>query len=103
MSIKNKPIFYWGVHAVLTGPLVLLWAGVAYWFGYGSEAILKTVFPPMLVPLGLFALITAAFGWAAIHSINTPPDNRLARGIDTLLCIFTGLSMFIVAGQIMSQ
>jgi len=103
MSIRNKPYFYWGVHLVLTGPLVLLWAGVAYWFGYGSEAILKTVLPPMLAPLGLFALTTAAFGWTAVHSKNTRIDDRLAKGIDTLLCIFTGLSMFIVAGQVMSQ
>jgi len=103
MSIRNKPYFYWGVHLVLTGPLVLLWAGVAYWFGYGSEAILKTVLPPMLAPLGLFALTTAAFGWTAVHSKNTPRHDRVAKGIDTLLCIFTGLSMFIVAGQVMSQ
>jgi hypothetical protein len=102
-QLKNKPAFYWGIHAVLTGPLVLLWAGVAYWFGYGSGAILKTVFPAMLAPLGLFALTTAAFGWTAIHSKNTPSHNRVAKGIDTFLFIFTGLSMFIVAGQIMGQ
>lgn len=103
MSIRNKPYFYWAGHAVLTGPLVLLWAGVAYWFGYGSEAILKTVFPPMAAPLALFALTTAAFGWTAIHSKNTRSDDRVAKGVDTLLCIFTGLSMLIVAGQLSSQ
>jgi hypothetical protein len=103
MSIRNKPVLYWGVHVILTGPLVLLWAGVAYWFGYGSGAILKTVFPPMSAPLGLFALVTAAFGWTAIHSKDTPPENKLAKGVDALLCIFTGLSLFIVAGQLMSQ
>ncbi|MEP6847892.1 MAG: hypothetical protein ABI999_03485 [Acidobacteriota bacterium] len=103
MFIRNGSYFYWGVHALLTGPLILLWAGVAYWFGFGSGAILKTVFPPMSAPLGLFALITAAFGWTAVHSRNIPPEDKLARGVDHLLCMFLGLSMFIVAGQVMSQ
>src|SRR5215813_9926812 len=77
MSVRNRPVIYWGVHAVLTGPLVLLWAGVAYWFGFGSGAILKTVFPPMAAPLALFALTTAAFGWTAIHSKNLSPDDHV--------------------------
>jgi hypothetical protein len=103
MSIRNKPYFYWGIHALLTGPLVLLWAAVAYWFGSGSEAILKTVLPPMAAPLGLLALITAAFAWTAAHSKNVPREDKFARGVDNLLCVFLGLSMFIVAGQVMSQ
>jgi hypothetical protein len=103
MKLSKSPKFYWIVHIFLLGPLVVLWAGVAYWFGYGSGAILKTFFPSMSAPIGLFALTTAGFGWTALHSKDIPPQNHLARGIDMLLCIFLGFSMFIVAGQVMSQ
>lgn len=51
--ISNSSLIYWLVQSFLVGPLVVLWAGVAYWFGFSSGVILRFVFPPMAVPLVL--------------------------------------------------
>ena len=59
--ITNSPITYWLVQSLLVGPLVVLWAGVAYWFGFSSGVLLKFVFPPMAVPMFLLVFPIAAF------------------------------------------
>src|SRR5687768_6591611 len=102
-KLNSKPHFYWSVHLLLIGPLVALWAGVAYWFGFSSGVILKMVFPPMSVPLLLLVFPLAALGWTLLHLKRTPPEKQLVWGADIVICIFIAFSMLIVAGQIVSQ
>ncbi len=102
-KLNSKTHFYWAVQLVLIGPLVVLWAGVAYWFGFSSGVILRFVFSPMSVPLVLLFFPLAAFIWTMIHFKKTPPEKQLVWGADIVLCIFILFSMFIVAGQIAGQ
>jgi hypothetical protein len=101
--IVNSNAAYWAVQLFLIGPLVLLWGGVAYWFGFSSGVILKMVFPPMFVPLVLLFFPLVAFVWTLIHLKRTPREKELVWGADILLCAFIAFSMLIVAGQIVSQ
>ena len=99
----NSPITYWLIQSLLIGPLVLLWAGVAYWFGFSSGVILRFVFPPMAVPLFLLIFPIAGFVWTALHFRKTPRERQLARGADIMVCVFLLFSIFIVAGQFAGQ
>jgi hypothetical protein len=103
LKLNGKAHFYWTIQLILIGPLILLWGGVAYWFGFSSGVILKMVFPPMSVPLILLVFPLTALIWTVLHIMRTPPEKHLVRGADILLCIFIAFSMFIVAGQIVSQ
>lgn len=104
MARKAKTsLTYWLVHALLIGPLVVLWAGVAYWFGFSSGVILRFVFPPMAVPMFLLIFPAAAFVWTLIHFARTPPERELARFADVLVCIFILFSLLIIAGQVAGQ
>lgn len=100
--VKNNAV-YWTIHLFLIGPLVLLWAGVAYWFGFSSGVILSFVFPPMAVPMFLLIFPLAAFFWTLFHYLKTPPERQLARGADVIVCIFLSFSLLIIAGQIAGQ
>jgi hypothetical protein len=101
--IFNNAITYWLIQLLLVGPLVLLWAGVAYWFGFSSGVILRFVFPPMAVPMFLLIFPVAGFLWTARHFIRTPRERQLARGADVVVCIFLLFSILIVAGQFAGQ
>jgi hypothetical protein len=101
--IINSPITYWLVQSLLIGPLVVLWAGVAYWFGFSSGVILRFVFPPMAVPMFLLVFPIAAFLWTVRHFVGTPRERQLARGADVVVCIFLLFSILIVAGQFAGQ
>lgn len=101
--IVNSPITYWFVQSRLIGPLVVLWAGVAYWFGFSSGVLLRFVFPPMAVPMFLLIFPIAGFLWTARHFVKTPRERQLARGADMLVCLFLLFSILIVAGQFAGQ
>ena len=100
--IIQSPIAYWLVHVALIGPL-LLWAGVAYWFGFSSGVLLRFVFPPMAVPMFLLVFPVGAFVWTVIHFAKTPPERQLARAADVMVCIFVLFSLLIIAGQVAGQ
>jgi hypothetical protein len=99
----NSPVTYWFVQTLLIGPLVLLWAGVAYWFGFSSGVLLKFVFPPMAVPMFLLVFPVAGFLWTVRHFARTPRERQLARGADVVVCMFLLFSILIVAGQFAGQ
>lgn len=101
--IINSPITYWLIQSLLIGPLVILWAGVAYWFGFSSGVILRFVFPPMAVPMFLLICPVAGFLWTVRHFVRTPRERQLARGADVVVCIFLLFSIVIVAGQFAGQ
>ncbi|MGD9564149.1 MAG: hypothetical protein AB7F88_18350 [Pyrinomonadaceae bacterium] len=101
--IVKNPITYWLVHTALIGPLIVLWAGVAYWFGFSSGVILRFVFPPMAVPLFLLVFPVAGLIWAICHFVRTPSERQLARGADVVVCVFLLFSILIVAGQFAGQ
>lgn len=101
--ITNSAFTYWLVHIFLIGPLIVLWAGVAYWFGFSSGVILRFVFPPMAVPMFLLIFPVAAFVWTMVHFAKTPPERELARGADVMVCIFILFSLLIIAGQVAGQ
>lgn len=102
-QIIKSPITYWLVHIFLIGPLVVLWAGVAYWFGFSSGVILRFVFPPMAVPIFLLVFPVGAFIWTLLHFTRTPRERELARGADVMVCIFILFSLLIIAGQVAGQ
>lgn len=99
----NSPVTYWLIQSLLIGPLVVLWAGVAYWFGFSSGVILRFVFPPMAVPLVLLIFPAAGFVWTVRHFRKTPRERQLARAADVAVCLFLLFSMLIVAGQFAGQ
>ena len=101
-TIHNHPKIYRLIQIVLVGPIVGLWGGVAYWFGFGSEAILKTVFPPMLVPILLTVTIVTAFFWTMLHLRSTSGDKQITLRLDTVLCLLILFSMIVVLGQVMA-
>lgn len=101
--ITNSSITYWLVQSLLIGPLVVLWAAVAYWFGFSSGVILRFVFPPMAVPLLLMVFPATAFVWTVRHFRRTPRERQLARAADVAVCLFLLFSMVIVAGQVAGQ
>ena len=94
---------YWLVHIVLIGPLVVLWAAVAYWFGFSSGVILRLVFPPMAVPMFLLVFPAAGLIWTLRHFLKTPRERQLARAADAAVCVFLLFSLLIVAGQFAGQ
>lgn len=102
-QVVKSPIAYWLVHVFLIGPLIVLWAGVAYWFGFSSGVLLRFVFPPMAVPMFLLIFPVAAFIWTMVHFAKTPPERQLARAADVVVCIFVLFSLLIVAGQVAGQ
>ncbi len=101
--IVKNPLTYWLVHIALIGPLVVLWAGVAYWFGFSSGVLLRFVFPPMAVPMFLMIFPVAAFVWTMVHFARTPRDWQLTRAADVLVCVFILFSLLIIAGQVAGQ
>lgn len=101
--IVNSSTAYWLVHLLLIGPLIILWAGVAYWFGFSSGVILRFIFPPMAVPLFLLIFPVGAFIWTVIHFARTPPERELARFADVVVCLFILFSLLIIAGQVAGQ
>lgn len=94
---------YWAIQMLLIGPIVLMWCGVAYWFGFASEVILKTVFPRSLAPLAFFALLLAALVFTLRHRSRVPRREIGVRRTDTAICIFIAFSMLLVFGQIMGR
>jgi hypothetical protein len=100
MSITNKPAIYWGVQAALIGPLIILWCGVAYWFGFASEILMRTVFPRRLAPLLLLTALGGALVWTGLHLKSTPAEERRARTVDIWIIVFILFSIFLLAGQI---
>lgn len=101
--IVNSPVTYWLIQSLLLGPLFVLWAGVAYWFGFSSGVILRFVFPPMAVPLILLIFPAVGFVWTVRHFRKTPRERQLARAADVMVCLFLAFSMLIVAGQFAGQ
>lgn len=100
---KDSQVLYWLVHSLLIGPLIVLWACVAYWFGFSSGVILRFVFPPMAVPLFLLIFPVAAFVWTVVHFARTPPERELARFADVIVCVFILFTLLIIAGQVAGQ
>ncbi len=100
-TLHTRPKIYRMIQIVLVGPLVVLWGGVAYWFGFGSEAILKTVFPPLMAPVLLTATIASALLWTMLHLKNTPTAKQVSWRVDIFLCLFILFSMLVVVGQMM--
>lgn len=98
-----RPLTYWLVHIFLIGPLVVLWAGVAYWFGFSSGVILRFVFPPMAVPMFLLIFPVAGFVWTMVHFARTPPERERSRFADVVICLFILFSLLIIAGQVSAQ
>ena len=101
-NLQENPKFYWTIQLFLIGPLILLWGGVAYWFGFGSEVIMRLVFPKLMAPTLLLVILSGAFIWTLLHLRNTPPERQMAWAIDLFLCGFILFSLFLLAGQIMS-
>lgn len=99
----DSPFTYWFIQSLLVGPLVVLWAGVAYWFGFSSGVILRFVFPPMAVPLILLIFPLGAFLWTVRHFVKTPRERQAARAVDVAVCAFLLFSILIVAGQFAGQ
>lgn len=100
---SRSHVVYWFIQFLMLGPLVVLWAGVAYWFGFSSGVILRFVFPPMAVPMFLLIFPVAAFVWTMVHFARTPRDRQLARAADVLVSVFILFSLLIIAGQVAGQ
>lgn len=98
----NKPLIYWLVNILLIGPLILLWAGVAYWFGFASGVIMKTVFPPILAPVLLTSVLLSGLTWTALHLRHSPKEKQVRLRVDLLLLAFIVFSILMVVGQMMN-
>ncbi|MFT3744020.1 MAG: hypothetical protein QM785_06955 [Pyrinomonadaceae bacterium] len=94
---------YWTVQMLLMAPVILMWCGVAYWFGFASEVILKLAFPPMLAPAAFSLLLLTALAWTLWHRSRVPRWRPEIRRIDTAICVFIAFSMLLVIGQIMGM
>lgn len=99
----NNPRIYWAIQCLLLGPLLLLWAGVAYWFGFGSETILRTVVSPAIGPISPLVLLVVALVWTLRHLRKTPAERQIRFSLDHLICLLILFSMFILAGQVMAR
>ena len=103
LRIVNSNAAYRTVQFLFVGPLIVLWAGVAYWFGFSSGVILRLVFPPMAVPMFLLVFPVAGFIWTLRHFLKTPRERHSARTADVVVCLFLLFSIVIVAGQFAGQ
>ncbi len=101
-SNKQRRV-YWTIQTLLIGPIILLWSGVAYWFGFASEVLLRIVMPDLLAPLFLTGLLVAAFVWTMLHRCRIPRCESEARRTDTAICVFIAFSMLLVVGQLMAM
>jgi len=88
---------------LLLAPVILMWCGVAYWFGFASEVILTTAFPVSLAPASFLLLLIAGFAWTLWHRSRVPRWRRELRRTDTAICVFLAFSMLLVIGQIMGM
>ena len=88
---------------LLMAPVILMWCGVAYWFGFASEVILKLAFPPTLAPVAFSLLLLTALAWTLWHRSRVPRWRREVRRTDTAICVFIAFSMLLVIGQFMGM
>ena len=88
---------------LLISPIILMWCGVAYWFGFASEVILKTAFPAPMAPVAFLALLSTAVVWTLWNRRRIPRRDRDVRRTDSVILAFLGFSVLLVIGQIMGM
>ena len=87
---------------VLVSPLFILWAGAIQFYETRSVGPLKTFFPvEWWTPILVVGLPAAAFLFTLYRMFRQAPE-KLAWGLDILVCLFVGCSMLILVGQILN-
>lgn len=101
-KLREKGIYYRVMQIVLISPLFIMWAGALQFYQTRSVGLLKTFFPvEWWTPVLVIGLPAAAFLFTLYRMFRRDPE-KLAWGLDILLCLFVGFSMLVLLGQILS-